>query len=474
MEARFPMNFSTKPTRAGSRLCGASVLACTVLVLPLGALIVQDRDPRESAEKPVKGPENNNYGTRLSAYEYAKMIEPQLGVPPVVDCGAGVEIPIYVNGKKFIGDPGIHCCDNPSLQMGDCMSGSSLQRYEGRTADGKPLPHVVWVSFARHDGRDNVFKTDVGDSVQLIGHNTKTGATAFFESGDNREWVRVDPKTNRLIGVLPGIDTPKAFNKAYVTPGRTQCVQCHQSDPFIHNPFIDAAKLPTDPTQPVVPEVAGPDSPYYVIGASHWDMRTIHIEGNGCLECHRIGMKTVEEFVGDGWDPNKHMPPHDPGSLNKDFRQLLEAWKKGPENTPGCEWIIPPAGAAPRRVVGKDYPHKAGFNEPNLHALSRLNKKPKRIPEPEGRSGAKTEPSEGATNTADSVREQTVPRFRKEIASRSREENRRELAALKQYLKRAKEEGNADRVSILSLEIRMIEEAIETKNGGTGDKKRRD
>ena len=99
------------------------------------------------------------------------------------------------------------------------MSGSSLQRYEGKTADDKPQPHVVWVSFARHDGRDNVFKTDVGDSVQLIGYNTKTGATAFFESGDNRKWTRVDPKTNRLIGVLPGIDDPEAVNKAYVTPG---------------------------------------------------------------------------------------------------------------------------------------------------------------------------------------------------------------------------------------------------------------
>ena len=344
------------------------------------------QDPK--ASQPVTSrsdaaPKNNSYGTKLPAFEYAKMIEPELGVPPIVDCGAGVEIPIYINGERFQGDPGIHCCDNPSLQMGDCMSGSSLQRYEGKTRAGKPLPHVVWVSFARHDGRDNVFKTDVGDSVQLIGYSKKTGATAFFESGDNRKWVRVDPKTNRLTGVLPGIDDPQAFNRAYSTPGQTQCVQCHQNDPFIHNPFIDAARLPEDPTQPVVPEIAGPDTPYYVIGASHWDMRTIYIEGNSCLECHRIGMKTIEEFVGDGWKPNEHMPPHDPGSLNEDFEELIDAWKNGPENTANCDWIIPPAGDAPRRVVGEDYPHKAEFNKPDLSALSRLNKKPRTIPEPE-------------------------------------------------------------------------------------------
>lgn len=122
------------------------------------------------------GPKNNHIGVSLPAFEYAKMIESELGVPPVVDLGASVEIPIFVDGKKYTGDPGIHCCDNPSLQMGDCMSGSSLQRYEGKTRDGKQLPHVVWISFARHDGRDNVWKRDIPDSVQLIGHNKTTGA----------------------------------------------------------------------------------------------------------------------------------------------------------------------------------------------------------------------------------------------------------------------------------------------------------
>ena len=158
-------------------------------------------------------------------------------------------------------------------------------------------------------------------------------------------------------------------------------MQCHQADPFIHNPFIDAAKLPSG--EPVVPQLADPDAPYYVIGASNWDLRTIHIEGNSCLDCHRIGMKTVEEFVGDGWDPNQHMPPDDPGSLNDDFQELLEAWKNGPENTPNCDWIIPPAGdRQQRQIVGADYPYKADFNRPDKRVLDKLGKKPVRIPEP--------------------------------------------------------------------------------------------
>lgn len=309
-------------------------------------------------------PENNSYGTKSTPIEYARMIEPMLGIIPIVDCGASIEIPIYVDGIKTLGNPGLHNCDNPSLQIGDCMSGSSLQRYQGKTAAGEPLPHVVWVSFCRHDGRDTE-TFDMPNSVQLIGYNTITGATAFFESGDNSPWTFIDPGTNRLLGVLPGTDQPEKFNAAYSTPRETQCVECHQSDPFIHNPFIDAAKLPSHPSQTVVPMFTGADFPYYQLGGSDWDMRTIEIEGNSCLSCHRIGMKTVEEFIGDGWHPNDHMPPHAPGTQSDDFKELLTCWNTGPENTPGCNWIIPKADQCETQVVGEDYPFKANFNKPN-------------------------------------------------------------------------------------------------------------
>ncbi|MFP6598450.1 MAG: hypothetical protein VCC01_13405 [Candidatus Hydrogenedentota bacterium] len=343
----------------------AAVLAVNLKMIGLAAEV--DQQPKDT-----NGiwdnymPENNSYGTKSTPIEYAKMIEPELGVPPLVDCGTGVEIPIYVSGEVTIGNPGLHGCDNPSLQVGDCMPGSSLQRHEGITADGTPLPHVVWVSFCRHDGRDTD-EYDVPDSVQLIGYNTVTGATAFFESGDNKKWTYIDAATNRLMGKLPGIDNPDAFNEAYRTPGRVQCIACHQNDPFVHNPFIDAAKLPSDPSQTVVPGTAGrktSNPPYYVIGGRDWDMRTIHIERNGCLKCHRIGMKTLEEFMADGWHPNNHMPPKNPGSLSKDFQDLVDCWKKGPENTPGCDWVVPPAGAFESEFAGEDYPYKASFNKP--------------------------------------------------------------------------------------------------------------
>ena len=290
-----------------------------------------------------------------TAFEYAKLVEPELGVPPKVDLAKAIEIPVYVNGVKTLGE--LPECDNPTLLGKVTMSGSMIQRYEGKTAEGKLLPDVVWVAFARHAGNKLL------GSVQMIGYHRKTGATAFFESCDALEpWVHADPKTTRLTGVMPWIDDPKGFNRAYRVPGDVQCVQCHQNEPFITDSFINAAKIPgTD--EPVIP-ILDRDAPYYVIGGDQWDMRTLHIQGNACFDCHRVGMATVELFMRNGWDPNKHMPPDDPGSLAGDLRELLDVWQRGPEAVDGAEWIIPPARGEKAKVVGDEYPYKASFNRP--------------------------------------------------------------------------------------------------------------
>ena len=161
---------------------------------------------------------------------------------------------------------------------------------------------------------------------------------------------------------MPWIDQPEEFNRAFITPGNIQCVQCHQNEPFITNSFINAAKIPG--TRENVVPILDQDSPYYVIGGENWDMRTIHIKGNGCFDCHRVGMNTMTMFMKNGWDPNEHMPPHDPGSLADDLQELLDVWWKGPDNTPGAEWIIPPARGKDRQIVREDYPYQAAFNRP--------------------------------------------------------------------------------------------------------------
>lgn len=303
-----------------------------------------------------------------NAYEFAKLVEPVLGVPPKVDLSNGIEIPMFKAGERIHGIA--DDCDNPSRLGKGCISGSVLERFEGRTRTGDPLPDVVWVSFGRNASYEKDGQIQIFESVQMIGYDEVTGATAFFESSDAiAPWVTLDERY-RMHGKLPWIDDPDGFNRAFRTPGTTQCVECHQNDPFIHSDFIDAAKLPgTD--EPVVPEIRTRDRdmeydlPYFAIGGDRWDMRTIHIEGNGCLDCHRIGMATAALFMSSGWHPNDHMPPNKPGSLAKDFEQLLNCWTTGPDMTPDCDWVIPPARDELGRVVGDEYPFRAPFNEPS-------------------------------------------------------------------------------------------------------------
>lgn len=81
-------------------------------------------------------------------------------------------------------------------------------------------------------------------------------------------------------------------------------------------------------------------------------------------------MSTLTIFMQNGWDPNAHMPPNDPGSLRDDLQEFLDAWKTGPEEVEGADWIIPPARGVASRVVGDDYPFRAHFNQPGGSVLS--------------------------------------------------------------------------------------------------------
>ncbi len=290
-----------------------------------------------------------------TAIAYARMCESELGVPPKIILDEAVEIPVYRSGEQVYGN--FSSCDNPVLIGKATVSGSVLQRYEGRTAEGARLQHVVWIAFGRNSSSS---PASIVGSVQMIGYNKESGATAFFESCDHLgPWVTMDQDTWRMRGTMPWIDNPEEFNRAFV-PAPMQCVQCHQSDPFITNSFINAAKIPgTD--LPVIP-LLDADSPYHVIGGSHWDMRTINLKDNACFDCHRVGMKTIELFTQSGWDVNEHMPPEDPGSLSDAYQELLTAWQQGPDNVAGADWIIPPAQGTATRIVGTDYPYQAAFN----------------------------------------------------------------------------------------------------------------
>lgn len=181
----------------------------------------------------------------------------------------GVRIPIQVDGVEVFDDQEWLACDNPDFK-GGCFVGFRVNRLEGRDTTGAPIPEVVWVYLCRSVGMELFEKGTV--SVQMIGHNARTGATAFFEAPDaNPSRPNSQPDLCRfdehgvLTGQLPG-PGDSDFDDAFISQP-IQCTHCHQADPFIHDPWIDGARLALDPSRPVIPELGRPDSLYYVVGA---------------------------------------------------------------------------------------------------------------------------------------------------------------------------------------------------------------
>ena len=296
----------------------------------------------------------------LNTTEYAEMCINHVGVPPTVDCGDGVPIQVYVDGESMNIDQPQGECDHTDFK-GGCFVGSRVGRMQGANLNGEPMPEVIWVYFCRSAGQEYFDEYGIV-SVQMIGYNTETGATCFFESPDavgdmtQSEYLEFD-QDGLLDGQLPAYGTTE-FNQAWHSPAvsQTNCISCHTSDPFIHNPWLDGARLPSDPSQPVVPELATPDLPYFAVGGygSQWDNRSIHIPGNQCLSCHRssmflaydtydqIGHVTINDF----------MPPYNPGSLSDDYLELIECWVNNPENTDNCYWMLPPGGGCETEIIG--------------------------------------------------------------------------------------------------------------------------
>lgn len=278
-----------------------------------------------------------------TATSYADLCSRLLGEVPTADCGEGVRIPITVNGVEVFERPDDNVCDTVGFK-GVCDPGSTIRRQEGRAIDGSPRPEVVWITFCRSVHPS--FGTGGLGSVQMIGHDQETGATCFFESPDaigieaQSRWVSLD-SDGILDGELPGPGDPD-FDEAWIPPPEP-CSECHHNDPFIHNPWIDGAKLPEDPTQSVLPEIATADSPYWIVGGPDWDLRTPHIAGNSCTNCHRVGMGSVDIFELVGvLDVNDLMPPDNPGSMSEEFAAIRACWETGPDNATGCEWVNPP------------------------------------------------------------------------------------------------------------------------------------
>ena len=299
---------------------------------------------------------------------YLKLCEQHLGVTPEFDCNEGVLIPVTVDGEEIWYEPPLYECDHYSLQAGQCTPGSTVNRFTGRKRSGEELPNVVWIAFCRTQFSfdatlDNPF---YDNGVQVIGYNYDTGATCFLNGvvtfGVHDGSVQTE-EAWKAKGKIPSSADPN-FKDELAGPGPPPCVMCHTAYPFIHNKWVDQARLPENPDEPVIPVITDANPPYWTIGHNDWDLRTIYIEGNACLTCHRVNMGLIGLFNDNHWDINLNMPPYDPGSLTTDYEKLLQCWENSPENTSDCYWTIPPGGGCAGGIVDDDYPYVSSFTIP--------------------------------------------------------------------------------------------------------------
>ncbi|MFO0660254.1 MAG: hypothetical protein U0165_10555 [Polyangiaceae bacterium] len=171
----------------------------------------------------------------------------------------------------------------------------------------------------------------------MIGYDKATGATCFFELKEGY----MPLEEGVPAGKVPGIDAPD-YEDAWKRPESVAvqgCNTCHTPDPFIHTPYVDAARWPADPAQPVVPQIATTTSPYFVLGDAFasWTFDYVEFDDNQCTSCHR--MPDFRRFTfGSHVDFNAHMPPLAPGSMKADFDAVMACLSQGPDTAPGCRW----------------------------------------------------------------------------------------------------------------------------------------
>lgn len=275
--SRFPRDRSTSlgPVLLGG---GTTTLLAAVLVAACGSSTNKTGEPapEDTADTPLAS----------TAFEHAQACAAELGPVPAFDLSSAVEIPVTQGGVP-VESGEVFDCDLPAAFQSPCERGL-LGRVQGTREDGTEDPDVVWIYIVRSGG------------FAAIGYHGVSGATCFLEIDD----LPADP-----VLAAPADVGAEAYNAQWASPQDmfevSRCQDCHMADPFLHSPYLDQLQDPDDPTQPMVPVVAGasnPRPPYWIISAAAGP-HTTELSGNSCTECHRPQCTTL--FDGDGEDEDE-------------------------------------------------------------------------------------------------------------------------------------------------------------------------
>ena len=281
-------------------------------------------------------------------YNYGRVCQEAISEIPTMNCFDGQLMPILLEGKEVRNLAPNADCDNPveiEMPFGQCVPGSRVLVLP------KTDPDVDVVLICRkYEVRP--MDSPIFDDISIIQHRKSTGATCFFQMPYRKtNGTRIPSPTEAPKDTPKGAITAQDFWMTPTAAAGRECITCHDSDPFIHNPWIGQHKqLPSQP-----------QGKYVILGKAfaNWpESQSVNTTTpNNCTQCHRIGsMKTCDtmgESVGRTKSANllpNHfkfpeaywMPPnHNAGSLtewNAKFEQDFLALEKCcmDDKAPGC------------------------------------------------------------------------------------------------------------------------------------------
>ena len=204
-----------------------------------------------------------------------------------------------LQGNVRFPDEEVDACDNPQYIYDLCEPNADPGVTNGpRVTSARNEEGTEWVLLCRKAKEEEGEYNDIA----MIGHNPITGRTCFFQNAlysrtdgthvphpGDREESDDSPETSPSLwsGIHGGIGSG------------IECAGCHDSDPFIHTPWIDQAKRADGTT--VVPKMGehenfvlgSNDSPYTIVNqhGQNWEMpqQLVSDEAAACTNCHRIG-----------------------------------------------------------------------------------------------------------------------------------------------------------------------------------------
>ena len=243
------------------------------------------------------------YDDDYDIHAYGRECAELIAEMPPFNCLDGELVPITVDGKTPEKYTRHMRCDRPAyLPYPEKTDGQCTPYTRIRAARDDDIQMVLYCRrMYIRPADDPRF-----DSIEAIMHNVKTGSTCFFISKNFGE----DPEGDDGRRVPPPTEEtpPEGFVSAkelWAAPKQVVdhgCIFCHDSDPWMHTPWIDqTAQVPADPWGFHSVDVGGP----FV----EWPKpNSISTRGNSCTGCHRIGsLNTCQaQFVGDfGEQPAK-------------------------------------------------------------------------------------------------------------------------------------------------------------------------